>query len=69
MQKNVHDEVAQVAYELFEKRGRVHGHELQDWLDAERIVSARSSKGTEKEKSGKSTKLAAGKRKSKTQIP
>ncbi len=69
MQKNVHDEVAQVAYELFEKRGRVHGHELQDWLDAERIVSARSVKGTEKEKSGKSTKPAASKRKSKTQTP
>ncbi len=62
MQKNVHDEISQVAYELFEKRGRVHGHELQDWFDAERIVSARSAK----EKSGKSTKPAAGKRKSKT---
>ncbi len=69
MQKNVHDEIEQVAYELFEKRGRVHGHELQDWLDAETIVSARSAKGTEKENSTKPVKSKAGKRKSKTKIP
>jgi len=66
MQKNVHDEIAQVAYELFEKRGWVQGHELQDWLDAERIVAARSAKGTEKGKSPKSTKPTAGNRKAKT---
>ncbi len=67
MQKNVHDEIAQVAYELFEKRGWVHGHELQDWLDAERIVAARSAKVTETVKSTKSAKPTATKRKSKTQ--
>ncbi len=67
MQKNVHDEIAQVAYELFEKRGWVHGHELQDWLDAERIVAARSAKDTETVKSTKSAKPTATKRKSKTQ--
>jgi len=38
---NLHDEIAAVAYELFETRGCVHGHDLDDWLDAERIVLGR----------------------------
>ena len=36
-----YEEVARVAYELFERRGRTHGHDLQDWLEAERIVLRR----------------------------
>ena len=35
------EEVAQVAYELFERRGCVPGHDVKDWLEAERIVRAR----------------------------
>jgi hypothetical protein len=69
MQKNIHDEIAQVAYELFEKRGCVHGHELRDWLDAEKAVAARSAKGKEQGKTAKSTKPATAKRKSKTKKP
>ena len=38
-------EVARVAYELFEERGRVHGNDQQDWFDAERIVRQRSRSG------------------------
>jgi hypothetical protein len=38
---NIHDEVATVAYELFEARGRIPVRDLDDWLDAERIVLAR----------------------------
>ena len=34
-------EIAKVAYELFERRGRKAGHDVEDWLEAERIVSAR----------------------------
>ena len=34
-------EVAKAAYGLFERRGRTHGHDLQDWLEAERIVLRR----------------------------
>ena len=34
-------EVARVAYELFQRRGREDGHDLEDWLEAERIVWAR----------------------------
>ncbi len=27
------------AYELFEARGRTHGHDLDDWLQAEHEIS------------------------------
>ena len=37
------NEVAKVAYELFERRGRRHGCDRQDWFDAERIVQARNA--------------------------
>jgi hypothetical protein len=29
------EEVAHRAYELFKKRGAVHGHDLEDWYEAE----------------------------------
>jgi hypothetical protein len=37
---NLHDEIAVVAYELYETRGCIHGFDLDDWLAAERIVLA-----------------------------
>ena len=37
--KGIHDEIARVAYELYRKRGRAHGHDLEDWLEAEKIVT------------------------------
>ena len=38
-------DVARVAYELFERRGCVPGHDVEDWLEAERVVSARRRGG------------------------
>jgi len=38
---NLHDEIAAVAYELFKSRGYIPVRDLDDWLDAERIVLAR----------------------------
>ena len=35
------NEIAQVAYELFEQRGRANGYALEDWLRAEVIVRQR----------------------------
>ncbi len=32
------EEVARVAYGLFERRGRVDGNDQQDWFEAERVV-------------------------------
>ena len=36
-------EVARVAYELYERRGRMDGHDLEDWLRAEAIVRQRQA--------------------------
>ena len=30
-----HDEIAQLAYSLYESRGRQEGHQMGDWLRAE----------------------------------
>ena len=38
---NVHDEIATVAYELYATRSCVCGYDLDDWLEAERIVLSR----------------------------
>lgn len=35
---DLRDRIARKAYELYQKRGRVEGHDLQDWLDAEAIL-------------------------------
>ena len=46
---NLYDETARVAYELHEKRGKIHGYDLVDWLEAERIVLERYAKEIETE--------------------
>jgi hypothetical protein len=30
--------IAEMAYHLWEKRGRPHGTDMQDWIEAEKIV-------------------------------
>ena len=45
-----YDEVAKVAYDLFEKRGKVHGFDKADWLNAEIIVKKRYTKKMEQKK-------------------
>jgi len=46
---NLKDETAKVAYELHEKRGKIHGYDLADWLEAERTVLERYAKEIETE--------------------
>ena len=36
----LHRQIAEKAYELFQNRGHVHGHDLDDWVEAERHVMA-----------------------------
>jgi hypothetical protein len=36
-------EIARVAYELFLSRGGEHGHDLEDWTEAERVVRQRAA--------------------------
>ena len=38
---NLYDEIATLAYELYEKSGQVEGRDLDNWVEAERIVRAR----------------------------
>lgn len=45
----IREEIARVAYELYEKRGKTPGCHDDDWLEAERIVMARHAKKGEGE--------------------
>lgn len=38
------EEVEKVAYSLFEKRGYGHGRDVEDWVEAERIVAKRNGR-------------------------
>jgi hypothetical protein len=40
---NLYEETVKMAYELYEKSGRVEGRDLDNWLEAERILRARYS--------------------------
>jgi hypothetical protein len=33
------DEIARLAYHFYETRGRRHGHDVEDWLSAERELT------------------------------
>jgi DUF2934 family protein len=35
---SMHERIAVRAYELYEARGRVDGHDVQDWSEAEREI-------------------------------
>jgi hypothetical protein len=45
-----HEEIASRAYELYISRGRTDGHDVGDWLEAERQIrdAAESSRATPK---------------------
>jgi len=61
----LYEEIARVAFELYEKRGKGDGFHLDDWLEAERIVMARHAK---KEK-GDHGSVKPAKRKTTTRKP
>lgn len=59
----LHDEIETIAYDIWEKSGRVHGKDMYHWLEAERIVKGRyvmetreKKKLQEEKKTGKSGK-------------
>jgi len=37
-EQEIQERVAGKAYKLFERRGGLHGHDVQDWQEAERLV-------------------------------
>jgi len=55
IQKNIGQEIEKTAYELWEKGGCLPGREIENWIEAERIVTLRfAEKSTPKKKSQKS---------------
>jgi hypothetical protein len=49
------------AYELYEKRGRVHGLDIEDWFEAERVVMVETNGETRTETDAKAMTPARGK--------
>ena len=43
-EETLHGMIAKKAYELYEERGKEHGKDLDDWLEAEKIVNGRKRK-------------------------
>jgi hypothetical protein len=39
--EKVREMIGKKAYEIYEKRGKEHGHDLDDWLKAEKFVKTR----------------------------
>lgn len=42
--ESVQDKIARVAYELYEKSGRIPGRDVEHWLEAEVIVLGKKKK-------------------------
>ncbi len=38
---DLYEEIAKLAYEMFEREGRVHGKHLDHWFEAEKIIISR----------------------------
>ncbi|MEW6584137.1 MAG: DUF2934 domain-containing protein [Nitrospirota bacterium] len=47
--RDVNEEIAKIAYQLYEQRGKTHGYEFDDWIKAEKIVKERYAKIDESE--------------------
>jgi hypothetical protein len=50
------ERVSQKAYELFQRRGGEPGHDLEDWLEAERLIRAEFSEPPNIERKSKPPK-------------
>ena len=59
----VRDRVAKIAYELYEKRGRSEGCDVEDWLEAERLILDQlgNQRSTSKETPTKANRSGKGK--------
>jgi len=43
-ERDVNEEIAKVAYELYKQRGMGDGYDFEDWVKAERIVMSEHEK-------------------------
>ena len=55
---DLHEEIARIAYELFERDGSQHGKDVEHWREAERLVRARHAAEEEKGRAEKTEKAA-----------
>lgn len=39
--ESLHEMIEKKAYEIHEKRGKQHGRDIDDWLEAEQIIKQR----------------------------
>jgi hypothetical protein len=46
---NIYDQIAQMAYSIYEKNGKVEGRDLDNWLEAESIVLGQKHQQQRKE--------------------
>lgn len=46
------EQIAERAYDLYQKRGEQHGNDLHDWLEAERIILSERPGPVESERTG-----------------
>jgi hypothetical protein len=60
--KELEEEIRQLAYELYEKSGKIPGREMENWLEAERMVMERhfGSKGQVSEERQIETEASSG---------
>jgi hypothetical protein len=42
--RDLNEEIAKVAYDLYERRGKSNGNDFDDWVKAEKIVTERYAK-------------------------
>jgi hypothetical protein len=45
MGNEIREQIAKVAYEIYEKSGRAAGRDLQNWLTAEKAVRSKQATG------------------------
>jgi len=56
---DLYEEIAKVAHEIYEKSGYIEGRDLDNWLEAERIVMAHITREKKSEKKAGAKKKKA----------
>ena len=44
VKESLNDKIAKKAYELYEERGRIEGRHVEDWIEAEKLITAKVHK-------------------------
>jgi hypothetical protein len=56
--KPAREQISVAAYHLFLERGGVHGHDLDDWLRAERLLTERLIEAANEHENGASVRMS-----------